>query len=297
MIRMLSVLVFLAVSLHAQNGAVLSGTVKDIQGNVIPEAQLKLYRHDTGAMLRGETDGQGDYRFEKLATGVFVLEVEKDKFRGSTTTVRIDSTTAKADITLDVAGVSDSVIVTAAGLPQQLDEISKSVSVVGNEEIQNRNEYSLSEIVRTLPGVLITNGGGPGQNTSIRIRSLRADATGILVDGLRFRDATTTQGDASSFVSALNFVGADRVEVLRGSASSLYGTNAVGGVVNVVTEEGGSPLHGQMQVEAGNLGLYRGRGSIGGGAFGDRLKYSAAELPAESRQRDSPASGPSGRHG
>lgn len=279
MIRLLGALIVLVAPVSAQEGTVLSGVVRDAQGSLVSEAQVKLYRHDTAAVLRSATNEEGAYRFERLASGIFILEVEKENFRGSTTTVRIDrSSPATADIVLTIAGVSQSVIVKAAGVPQQLDEISKAVTVISSEEIQNRNEYALSEILRSTPGVLITNGGGPGQNTSIRIRGLRADAAGVLVDGLRFRDATTTQGDASSFVSALNFIDADRVEVLRGSASSLYGTNAVGGVVNVVTEEGGSPVYGQIQVEAGNLGLYRGRGNIGGGAFGNRLKYSAGIL-------------------
>ena len=85
----------------------------------------------------------------------------------------------------------------------------------------------------------------------MRIRGLRPDAAAVLVDGLRLRDAATAQGDVTSFMSTLNFVAADRVEVLRGSGSSLYGTNAVGGVVNIVSREGGSPTRGDAQIEAG----------------------------------------------
>jgi iron complex outermembrane receptor protein len=230
-------------------------------------------------MLRTTTNSVGEYVFEKLAPGAFILGVEKENFRGSTTSVRIEpGAKTDADVVLDLAGVSQSVVVTAAGSPQQLNEISKAVSTIAVEEIQNRSEYALSEILRTAPGVLITNGGGPGQNTSMRIRGLRADAAAVLVDGLRFRDAATAQSDASPFLSALNFVSTERVEILRGSGSSLYGTNAVGGVVNVVTEEGGGPLHGQLQAEGGNLGLFRGRGMVGGGALGDRLKYTAGLL-------------------
>jgi outer membrane cobalamin receptor len=59
-----------------------------------------------------------------------------------------------------------------------------------------------------------------------------------LIDGLRFRDAATTQGDASSFLSDLLVVNTERLEVLRGSGSSLYGSNAIGGVINVLTDQG-----------------------------------------------------------
>ncbi len=84
----------------------------------------------------------------------------------------------------------------------------------------------------------VISNGGPGQLTQIRLRGLRADATAILVDGLRFRDAASTQGDAVDLLSGLYVVNADRIETLRGSASSLYGTNATGGVVNIVSHQG-----------------------------------------------------------
>jgi iron complex outermembrane receptor protein len=112
----------------------------------------------------------------------------------------------------------------------------------------------------------------------MRIRGLRTDATAILVDGMRFRDASTIQGDATSFLSTLNFIAADRVEVLRGSGSSLYGTNAVGGVVNIVTSPGGGPVRGEGQIEGGSLGHVRARGVVNGGALANRLRYSAGLL-------------------
>ncbi len=278
MFRVLPILALTAGLLAAQDAATLRGRVTDPQGAAVAGAEVRLHRQDTGAVLRTSTSNGGDYRFERLAAGLFLLEVEKEHFRGATTAVRIDKTGATADVALALAGVSQSVVVTAGGAPQQLDEISKAVTLITGADIRDRNEYSLSEILRNTPGVLITNGGGPGQNTSIRLRGLRPDAAAVLVDGLRFRDASALQSDASSFVPALHFIGADRVEVLRGSGSSLYGTNAVGGVVNVVTAEGGGPFFGDVQAEAGNLGLHRGRGHIGGGAFGDRLKYTAGFL-------------------
>jgi outer membrane cobalamin receptor len=182
------------------------------------------------------------------------------------------------DVALEVAGVNQSIAVTAVGVAQVDNEISKAITVIDNEEIQNRNSLSLADILRYTPGLQVRNGGGIGQNTSIRLRGLRADATAILVDGLRFRDATTTQADASSFISTLNFIDTDRVEVLRGAGSSLYGTDASGGTINVVTPKGGGPLHGEVQGEGGNLGLWRGRGSLAGGADHDRLKFTAGLL-------------------
>jgi len=272
--RFLTLLAALSAAAFAQS--TLQGLVKDPQGKAITSADVRVFRQDTSASERTTTNGEGRFKFERLPAGTFLLQIEKGGFRTATSTIDLKANhSATNDAVLQVLGVNESVIVTAAGVPQTLDEISKAVSVVSAEELQSRDEYSLSDTLRTVPGLLITNGGGPGQNTNMRIRGLRTDAAAVLVDGLRFRDASTTQGDSSSFFSTLNIVSPDHIEILRGSGSSLYGSNAVAGVVNVVTQQGGGPLHEDFQIEGGGLGLFRTRGTISGGALNDRFKFSA----------------------
>jgi iron complex outermembrane receptor protein len=125
--------------------------------------------------------------------------------------------------------------------------------------------------------VQVSDAGGPGQVGSVRLRGLRSDGAAVLVDGLRLRDAAATQGDVSGFFSNLAVVDFDRVEVLRGSASSLYGTNAVGGALNIVTRDGG-PRRSEGQFELGSLGHSRARGTTGGSLAGGRVTYSAGAL-------------------
>src|SRR5205814_1297591 len=110
---------------------------------------------------------------------------------------------------------------------------------------------------------------------SIKTRGLRSEGTAVLIDGLRFRDAAATQGDASGFLEDLIVTDVSRVEVLRGSGSSLYGSNAIGGVINLVTDEGGGPLHGNLLAEDGGLGMFRGRGQVAGSARQNSFFYSA----------------------
>ncbi len=260
--------------------ATLKGKIEDKQGGAIPGARLHLYRQDNNFAIDSSSNDSGTYSFENLAPGNYILNIAKDEFRSAVINVHIDqaNTARSLNATLQIAGVNQTVVVTAANAAQTLNEVSKALTVVSKEEIDDRNDYALSEVLRTTPGVQILNSGGPGQNTSMRIRGLRPDATAFLIDGLRFRDASTVQGDASSFLSALNVVDPGRIEILRGSGSSLYGTNAAGGAVNIVTGQGGGPAHGQLQAEGGNLGLFRGRGNLAGGALGDRLKYSAGLL-------------------
>jgi iron complex outermembrane receptor protein len=280
MIRYICALAACAALLKGQNATGITGTVRDPQGRLVPGALLHLYPQDgRSAANSTATSEAGAYRFEGLTPGIFLLEAEHAQFQTSTVTVRVErGSVTTVEISLALAGVNQSVIVTAAGQAQTPDEVSKAISVVSHDEILNRDNYSLSDILTTIPGLQIRNEGGPGQFTAMSFRGLPNSAGAILIDGLRFRDASTTQGDASSFFSALNFIDADHIEVLRGSGSSLYGTNAVGGAVNVVSDQGGGPTHGDFQVEGGNLGFFRTRGSIAGGALGDRLQYSAGIL-------------------
>jgi iron complex outermembrane receptor protein len=115
--------------------------------------------------------------------------------------------------------------------------------------------------------------GGPGSFTSLKIRGLRTEDTAILIDGARLRDPSAPQGDASSYIENLVAPDLDRVEILRGSGSSLHGTNAGGGVINIVTASGGGEPRGNLLVEGGGLGFFRASASTSGGVR-DRFLYS-----------------------
>ena len=270
----------------------LTGRVTDAQGAVIVDAEVRAHREDGAAAQRTTTDATGSFRFDALAAGSFVIEVEASGFRQQVQILTLtDGRPATLDMQLDVAGIDEGVVVTATGLPQVTQATSKAITLIDAQDIHARNEATLTEIVRYTPGVQVRDNGGPGQLASMRIRGLRPDAAAVLVDGLRLRDAATAQGDVTSFMSNLHFVAADRVEVLRGSGSSLYGTNAVGGVVNIVSREGGSPTRGDAQIEAGSLGHFRARGAISGGAerprdvFPWRGAVERSGRPGRSRQR------------
>jgi len=259
-------------------GLILSASptikVTDPHQAAIPAARIHIYPQGGLSRMQRDTDRDGIVQID-LPAGLFLVEVEADGFRKITRSVRIQETTnSEEHFSLEVAGVDSSIVVTAADAPQSIDQTTKALTVISSTEILDRNEYGLTGILATVPGVQVRSVGGPGQASQLRVRGLRPDATAILIDGMRFRDAATTQGDATSFLSNLNFISADRVEMLRGSGSSLYGTNAAGGVVNIVTDEGGGATHGTIQTEGGALGFLRGRGQLAGAVLGDRMKYS-----------------------
>ncbi|HEY0170824.1 MAG TPA: TonB-dependent receptor [Pyrinomonadaceae bacterium] len=262
-----------------QRGATLSGRVTDARGDSVAGATVTLReRARTQVRLSTVTDGAGAYRFERLAPGEYIVEAEAPGFAAADArVVRLASDAgATLDVRLEVAGVSTEVVVTAADAPQTADEVSKAVTAVTAREMDERDEATVADALSTVPGLRVQRLGGPGSLVSIKTRGLRNQDTSVLIDGQRFRDPATPQGDATSFLSDFNVTAPSRVEVLRGSGSSLYGTNAVGGVVNLVTEEGGGPFRGQLFAEGGGSGFARGRAQFSGSAGeADRLAFSA----------------------
>ena len=266
-----------AVALQAQTNTGISGQVKDPDGANLPGATVTLYARDRTFSLITTTDSSGAYSFKHLAAGEYLVEAEASGFavaparsvmvaRGQTTTV---------DIALQLSGLRSSVVITASDTPQTIDEVSKALTVVESREIEERDETAITESLRVVPGLRVQQLGGPGSFTSIKTRGLPSEDTAVLVDGIRFRDAAATTGDASGFLEDLIVTDVSRLEVLRGSGSSLYGSNAVGGVINVVTDEGGGPVHGSVLGEGGGLGLFRMKAQLAGGARNNRVVYSS----------------------
>ena len=273
--RLLTCVLLFATTLRAQStSGTLQGKVTDAKGSPVANAQIQLFSQDSTPIASTVTQDSGQYSLDGIVGGTFAVAVKKDGFRSETASVQVDRGASKElNITLQVAGVNESVIVTAAGEAQTFNEVSRPTTVISQEEIVQRNDYAFGDLLNTVPGLTIQNQGGPGQYTTISSHGLPVADTAILIDGLRFRDASNTQGDASDFIQTMNIISPDHVEVLSGSGSSLYGTDAVGAVINIVSQEGGSPLHGQLQLEGGGLGAYRGRGTLGGGALKNRFTY------------------------
>jgi iron complex outermembrane receptor protein len=223
------------------------------------------------------TDATGLCHFESLPAGDYLLEAAAPGFgRSEVPRVRLaKSTEVEVPVALKLAGLKEQVVVTASGSMQGSDEVSKAITVVDREQIDSRDEFAIADALRSVPGLRVQQLGGPGSFTSIKVRGLRDQDTAILIDGVRFRDAAGPQADASAFLEDLVVTNVERVEVLRGSGSSLYGSNAIGGVVNVVTDHGGGQPRGALLLEGGSLGFFRGRGETAGGLGKDRFTYSA----------------------
>jgi len=271
------ILAFLIVSVaSAESGASLTGSVKDPQGRPVPSAALTLASRSGSIASATTSDSTGEYRFAGLPPGEYLIRAEAPGFAPFVAEgIHLAAgAPEKLDILLQLAGVREQVVVTASSTPQAPDEVSKAVTVIDQTDAEIRDNSSLSDVVNLAPGVRVQQLGGPGAFTTIQIRGLRDEDTAVLVDGLRLRDASATQADASGLIEDLLFTGAAQVEVMRGSGSSLYGTNAIGGIVNVITDEGGGRTRGSVLLEGGSLGAFRGRAKLAGESTGGRIQYS-----------------------
>ncbi|HEY9183462.1 MAG TPA: TonB-dependent receptor [Gammaproteobacteria bacterium] len=162
----------------------------------------------------------------------------------------------------------EEIVVTSSMVAQTRRQIGTAVSVVDIEEIELRGYASLAEVLRTQTGIGVTNAGGPGKSTAVRIRGEDSFRTVLIVDGIRALDPSAPQV-APTFDSLLTTSDFQRVEVLRGPQGFLYGADA-GGVVNVITQRGADDLGGRLGLEYGDHSTRKIDGAVsGGGAGGD----------------------------
>jgi vitamin B12 transporter len=142
----------------------------------------------------------------------------------------------------------DPVVVTATRTAEPARDTLASVSVIDRAEIERRQGLSVPDLLRGLPGVAVDGSGGPGQPASVFLRGTDADHVLVLIDGVKVGSATL----GTFPFEQIPLAQIDRIEVVRGPRSSLYGSEAVGGVIQIFTRKGGGPLTPRASVKAGS---------------------------------------------
>jgi vitamin B12 transporter len=157
------------------------------------------------------------------------------------------------------------VVVTGTREPTPLDRVVGDVVVIDAARIRASGADSIEDLLRREGGIQLSRNGGPGQSAAILLRGLGASSTLVLVDGVRVGSATLGQFDFAAFGLAQ----VERIEILRGPGSSLYGPDAVGGVVQIITRRGAAAPHFSARAELGELHSATTDVSLGGvsGAF------------------------------
>ncbi len=172
-----------------------------------------------------------------------------------------------------------SIVVTPYYLPIAIGQSGSAVSVVTRKEIEQSSPTSVAGLLKTVPGVAVTETGGPGGTTSVRLRGADSGHTLVLIDGVRINDPAA---DSNQFdFSMISLDNVERIEILRGPQSSIYGSDAMGGVINIITRKPQGKPRLSATVEGGSYGTHLERLS-GGFAKGDFSLLMSGEHVASS---------------
>lgn len=153
------------------------------------------------------------------------------------------------------------VVVTANRVPTPLSKVLSDVTVLDRSDIERQGSGGLVDLLRRMPGAEFSRNGGPGGTTSFYLRGAENRFTAVLIDGVRVDSQST--GGAPWEAIPLSQI--DRIEIVRGPLSTLYGSDAIAGVVQIFTRRGQQGLQADAQVGAGSRGLGQAQASVGGG--------------------------------
>ncbi len=169
------------------------------------------------------------------------------------------------------------IVVTAERNPQPLADSPSAVAVITRAQIEAKKPFDILDVLRLVPGLSIAQSGTRGKTTSVFTRGTNSNQTLVLVDGVR---ANSPQDGRFDF-GQIPIENVDHIEVVRGPASALYGSDAIGGVINIITKRGTGPLQPGGLLEFGNQGINR-QEINANGAFGkndgNRLSFSGFRL-------------------
>lgn len=275
-VKNLSILIVFFVSVvsaFGQEGAGLRGFVTDAKGPV-KGATVVVAGADRTNKKESQTrttDENGEFYVGFNNAGNYVViataQIDGQTFRSPETRLYLKfAFETTVELKLELASAINYTVTIFSLNEQPMEQISKSVNVISGQEMRDRADFTLADSLRTIPGFRVQQSGGFGRVASIKSRGLRNQDTAVLIDGIRFRDASAISGDATSFLSDITLTSVSEVEVLRGSGSSLYGTNAIGGTIDLQTPGARKGTHGQIGGAFGGLGLGRFRGNLSHGA-------------------------------
>ena len=160
----------------------------------------------------------------------------------------------------------DDIVITASRTPQLQKDVIGDVTVISAEELRRSGQSSIAEVLSQQPGIQFTSNGGPQTPTGVSIRGNINNHTLVLIDGVR----VNSSAQASVHWNALDASAIERIEILRGAASSLYGSDAIGGVINIITRKGAQdrPLDAWINMGIGSNDTVRGSIGLSGASQG-----------------------------
>jgi vitamin B12 transporter len=159
----------------------------------------------------------------------------------------------------------DEVVVSSDRLPTPKDQVAGSITVLTAKDLEREQQTTVAGALREIPGVDVIQEGGDGRNTTVSLRGSGSNRTLVFVDGVEVNDPIGNGGSGGFDFSSLTADNVERIEVLRGSQSALYGPDATGGVIQIFTKKSQGPLQGSLTNEIGSLGYLRSALGVNGG--------------------------------
>jgi vitamin B12 transporter len=165
----------------------------------------------------------------------------------------------------------DDIVVTAGLQPISITDVASSITVISREEIEQKQVLYLSELLRDVPGFAVSQAGGAGSQTQVRVRGAEANHLLVLIDGVRANDPSANDEFQYQFALTSNI---ERIEIIRGPQSATWGSDAVAGVINIIRKKTVDSHFLSGNVEAGSFDTFS--GGMEGGYSGDALDINAA---------------------
>ena len=218
------------------NAQDLSGVVKDSNGSAVPNAVVKVINKATGKTVNTNTNETGKFNLNDLPDGEYLIKINAVGFSTLTKEVRSkNGSFDDLDFTLEVGNINAEVTVTATRTQVTTTDTAVPVTVVGQKEIERKNVNTIGDALRNLSGTSTVNEGS--FQVRPRIRGLDSNRILVLVDGERLNNARTSTAQSGIELGLVGTEQIETLEVVRGNGSVLYGTDALGGVINIITKD------------------------------------------------------------
>lgn len=262
---MLLIVVFSLPAIAQESRAKVRGTVADPQGAVIVGARCFLRDRQSGLELNGVTDREGRFLFT-VPPGTYRLTVAHSGFATEVREIEVaPGTEVIVDVTLRPAPISEQVVVVSGSRQEELRESSTAAVVVISQEAMRDTGYErVGDVLAEQPGILVrpiarlAASGVAGE----QIQGIDSRQVLVLLDGLPLVGARGIKSGTIN-LNRQSVGRLDRIEVVKGASSALYGSDAIGGVINLITREPRSPLEGHIVISGGSLGAFDVRGGMG----------------------------------
>src|SRR5262245_36207401 len=256
--------------------AEIRGAVTDASGGALPAVSVALENVATGVETAVATDAGGRYAFPAVPVGIYRISALVSGFSQDARTVSLASSEESLEVSfaLPVGGLTADVMVTATRSARDTLDIPLRAETIGPAQLRERTPTSTGDAMVEVPGITPV-GDGPFQMRP-RLRGLDSTRVLVLVDGERLNNARTATDRAGVEVGLAEVDSVQSIEVVSGSGSVLYGTDALSGTINVITDE--PPLGDRVRVTGGLSGFYSTnengqRGALRLGVTGPRFAF------------------------